>query len=137
MVRTTTRTSSRRQHAIRNGYRSGLEEEVGADLAERGVEFEFEQLVVRYEVPVRRARYTPDFRLLRTGILVETKGRFTAADRRKHLQVRESNPDLDIRFVFQNPNAKLYKGSKTTYAQWCDRHGFIWAAKRIPEEWCC
>lgn len=128
------RTSSRRAHAIANGYRSGLEESTGADLRSRGVPYEFEKLVLSYERPP--GRYKPDFHLLDNGVIVETKGRFTGADRSKHLLVRKSNPDADIRFVFQNPNAKLYKGSKTTYAQWCDKHGFLWAAKTIPQEWC-
>lgn len=42
---------------------------------------------------------------------------------------------MDIRFVFQNPKNKLYKRSKTTYADWCDKHGFKWATKVIPSSW--
>ena len=30
---------------------------------------------------------------------------------------------------------KIYKGSKTTYGAWADRHGFKWAEGSIPEEW--
>jgi len=37
--------------------------------------------------------------------------------------------------VFSNQNAKLYKGSPTTYGQWCEKHGFAYANKTIPEEW--
>ena len=44
--------------------------------------------------------------MLYNGIIIETKGRFTAADRRKHLLVRKQHPHLDIRFVFENSNAK-------------------------------
>jgi len=49
--------------------------------------------------------------------------------------VKKQWPKMDIRFVFQNANNKLNKRSKTTYAQWADKHGFPWAHKRIPEEW--
>ena len=44
-------------------------------------------------------------------------------------------PELDIRFVLQSPNGKIYKGSKTTYAEWCNKNGFKWANKEIPQEW--
>ena len=120
-------------HAIKHGYRSGLEDKVAKDLEDRGVDYEYETLKMSYDVSESRT-YTPDF-ILPNGIVVETKGRFTTADRKKHLLVQAQHPKTDIRFVFQNPNAKLYKGSKTTYAQWCDKNGFKWAAKRIPDEW--
>lgn len=60
---------------------------------------------------------------------------FETADRKKHLLIREQYPHLDIRFVFQNPNNKLYKGSKTTYAMWCEKYGFKYATKLIPTAW--
>jgi hypothetical protein len=85
-------------------------------------------------VPATKHKYTPDFKLS-NGIYIETKGRFLLDDRKKHLYIKEQYPDLDIRFVFQNPKTKLYKGSKTTYANWCDKHGFKWAAKTIPLDW--
>ena len=66
---------------------------------------------------------------------METKGRFTVSDRQKHLLIKEQQPELDIRFVFSNQNAKLYKGSKTTYAQWCEKNGFQYAHKTIPDDW--
>jgi len=121
------------RQAIKYGYRSGLEESVAKDLETRGIKYEYETKGISYEVAETRT-YTPDF-ILPNGIIVETKGRFVTADRKKHLLIQKQYPQYDIRFVFQNPRAKLYKGSKTTYAQWCDKHGFIWAEKRIPDEW--
>lgn len=53
----------------------------------------------------------------------------------KHLQIRESNPTIDIRFVFGNPNNKINPNSKTRYRDWCDQHGFKWAHGRVPKEW--
>ena len=32
-------------------------------------------------------------------------------------------------------NKKIYKGSKTSHADWAERHGFDWAHKKIPVEW--
>ena len=45
------------------------------------------------------------------------------------------HPECDIRFVFANAKNKLYKSSKTTYGDWCNRHGFDWAEKTVPREW--
>ena len=56
-------------------------------------------------------------------------------DRKKHLLVKEQNPELDIRLVFQSAKSKLRKGSKTTYADYCDKHGIRWAEKIIPQAW--
>jgi Phage endonuclease I len=70
------------------------------------------------------ARYIPDFRLP-NGVLVESKGYFSARDRRKMLQVVRDNPELDIRLVFQRANNRLTKSPNSmTYGQWCDKHGF-------------
>jgi hypothetical protein len=99
------------------------------------VEFDFEALTIKYEKPARVSKYTPDFRLLRNGIIVETKGRFVTADRQKHLLIKAQHPNLDIRFVFDNPNARISKQSRTTYAMWCEKYGFRYAKKSIPQEW--
>ena len=126
-------TSERRRHAIRNGYRSGLEDDISVDLKKRGVSFKYETLKIKWTL-LENKTYTPDF-VLPNGIIVESKGRFVAADRKKHLKVKEQHPDLDIRFVFSNSKAKLNKGAKSTYGDWCDKYGFTYADKRIPDEW--
>jgi hypothetical protein len=123
-----------RQQAIKHGWRSGLEERVAKELTEAGIGYEYESVKVKYDVHETRT-YTPDFILKKGYVIVETKGRFTTADRKKHLLIKKQHPKLDIRFVFQNSRAKLYKGAKSTYADWCDKHGFQYADKSIPEEW--
>ena len=119
--------------ALKHGYRSGLEDKVAEQLKKSGLKVEYEKLKIHYRVEEERT-YTPDFQLP-NGIIIETKGRFVLADRMKHLRIKEQHPDLDIRFVFSNPYAKIRKGSKTTYADWCDKHKFKWANKLVPEEW--
>jgi len=114
-------------------FRSGLEERTSKYLKKLKVKFTYEKLKIKWQ-DLRYRTYTPDF-VLANGIIVETKGRFIVSDRQKHLMIKEQHPDLDIRFVFSNPNSKLYKGSKTTYADWCDKHGFKWAKEEIPLEW--
>jgi hypothetical protein len=132
----TTSSDRHRYHGVARGYRSGLEEAVADDLRARGEPALFEKqhgLVIRYVVDAE-SRYTPDF-VLRNGVIVETKGRFLASDRTKHLRIKRQHPQYDIRFVFERPNARLSKTSTTTYAEWCDKHGFLWAAKRVPDSW--
>jgi hypothetical protein len=125
--------SNLRARAIKEGYRSGLEEDTARYLTERGIWYTYEEKKLKW-VDLRHRSYTPDF-ILHNGIVVETKGRFTNDDRRKHIAIKDQYPDLDLRFVFTNSRAKLYKGSKTTYADWCKKHGFLYADKVIPDDW--
>ena len=115
-------------------YRSGLEKTIAADLKSKGVLVKYETFKVAYLKPITSHKYTPDF-LLPNGIIIEAKGLFSTQDRKKHILVKEQHPALDIRFVFSSSKKKLYKGSKTTYADWCKRHGFLYADKAIPKEW--
>jgi hypothetical protein len=119
---------------LKYGFRSGLEEKVAAQLVQAGVPVVFEQLKLKYTTPATDHVYTPDFELP-NGIIVETKGRFLPVDRKKHLLVKAQNPEKDIRFVFSNSKSKITKTSKTTYAAWCEKHGFQYADKLIPEAW--
>jgi hypothetical protein len=123
-----------KQVAIKYGFRSGLEERVAEQLDQLGIEYTYEKVKLKYIKPASQHVYTPDF-VLANGIIVETKGRFLAPDRQKHILVKRHNPDLDIRFVFSNSNARISKASKTTYAMWCRKHGYQFADKTIPEEW--
>lgn len=122
-----------RFHGIAAGYRSGLEEEMANNLKERGVSFTYEEEKIKW-LDSKERTYTPDF-VLSNGIIVETKGRFVSSDRRKHKEIKEQYPDKDIRFVFSNSRAKLYKGAKSTYGDWCDKNGFLYSDKTIPDEW--
>lgn len=123
-----------RRSATDRGFRSGLEEDVADQLAAAGVEAGYETNRLVYTVPAKERFYTPDF-ILPNGIAIECKGRFDREDRMKHLAIKESNPGLDLRFVFSNPSNKIYKGSKTSYRVWCMKHQFKWAHKRVPQEW--
>lgn len=65
----------------------------------------------------------------------ETKGLWEADDRKKHLLIREQYPMLDIRLVFSSSRSKIYKGSPTSYGEWCEKHSILFADKLIPLEW--
>jgi len=114
-------------------YRSGLEDQIAAFLEPLQKELRYEKLKIEWEDLSYRT-YTPDFEL-DNGIIIETKGMFDNADRRKHIAIKEQHPELDIRFVFSNAKAKLYKGAKSSYCDWCNKHGFKWAHRVIPQEW--
>ena len=119
--------------ARKYGYRSGLELKVSDYLKEHKVKFTYEAVKIEWEDLAYRT-YTPDF-VLFNGIIIETKGMFTAADRRKHLAIKKQHPKLDIRFVFENSRRKLRKGAKSTYGEWCIRFGFRYYDRVIPEDW--
>lgn len=116
----------------RSDFRSGLEYEVAKQLDGEGIAFEYEHRKIPYQR--KPSTYLVDFELP-NGILVETKGRFTSVDRAKHLLIKQQHPEYDIRFVFSRSSSKLYKGSTTTYATWCEKHGFKYADKEVPKEW--
>ena len=113
-------------------YRSGLEEKVANLLDGLGVTYEYESTRVPYTI---QHHYCPDF-ILPNHVLLETKGYWDAADRRKIKAVKKDNPDLDLRMVFQAPFNKISKKSKTTYAMWCEKHDIPWTSfHNIPIEW--
>ena len=128
------RISKVRAAAIKHGYRSGFEHKIADQLTENKNKFEYETTVIKYTKPETHHTYTIDF-TLPNGILIETKGRWVLEDRKKHLLIKAQHPELDIRIVFQNPNGKIRKGSKTTYADFCNKHGIEWAEKTIPADW--
>lgn len=127
-------TAAHRTTLISKGFRSGLEERIAQELTELGVGYTYEEEVIEYLKPARVSKYTPDF-VLENGIIIETKGRFLTADRQKHLLVKKQHPDKDIRFVFSRSKTKISKQSKTTYADWCEKNGFLYADLTIPDEW--
>lgn len=66
---------------------------------------------------------------------IEVKGYFDPAARQKMLYVMESNPDADVRMVFQVDN-KLHKLRETRYSDWCKKHNIKYhIGLRLPDEW--
>jgi len=118
------------------GFRSKLEAGVNQQLVDSGIKFSYEGKLnkIKYVKPVTHHTYMSDF-LLENGIIIEAKGFFDVSDRKKHLYIKEQYPEFDIRFLFMNSNSKIRKRSPTSYAKWCDKHGFRWADKVIPEAW--
>lgn len=113
-------------------FRSGSEERVAQVLTNLGVSFEYEPHKIAYTI---QANYIPDF-VLPNGIYLEVKGIWDPADRRKMMQVRKDNPDLDIRMVFDTPYKTINKNSLTSYKDFCEKNGILWCRTgAIPPEW--
>ena len=113
-------------------FRSKLEEKVADLLEGLGVLYEYESEKLSYTIS---HNYTPDFRLP-NNIYLEAKGYWDPEDRRKILAVQKANPETDLRMVFQSPYNTISKRSKTTYAQWCEKHKIKWAHyNQIPLDW--
>lgn len=124
-------------------FKSKLEEEFNNFLTKKKIKFGYEDFKISYLKPEKASKYTPDFICPTNNnlrIIFETKGQFLTSDRRKHLQIKEQYPNLDIRFVFSNSKNKIGKKSKTTYAKWCELKGFKFhciqsTGKFLPDEW--
>ena len=121
------------QSAMKHGYRSGLEMKISDYLKEHGVPVVYESIKIEWEDLMYRT-YTPDF-VLPNGIIIESKGRFVASDRRKHIEIKKQHPKLDIRFVFYNSKNKISKGAKSTYQDWCNKNNFLYYDRIVPLEW--
>jgi hypothetical protein len=131
--------NSKRANALKYGYKSGLEQTVAEQIKSTEYDLKYETEIINYIIPERKAKYTPDFVFIKRNgnfMFIETKGRWTTADRQKMKHVLASNPGVDIRMVFQNPNQRLSKTSKTTYAEFALKLGIQHVAKKdIPAEW--
>ena len=131
--------NGKRAEAYKYGYKSGLELTVSEQIKSTEYPLNYETETLNYIVPERKAKYTPDFVFVKKNgsfMFIETKGRWTSADRLKMKHVLASNPGIDIRMVFQNPNQRLTKTSKTTYAEFALKLGIQHVAKKdIPAEW--
>jgi len=103
--------------------KSGLEELVYKYLQKNNLKFEYETLKINYFQPEQKKTYTPDFPI-QDCFIIETKGLFNSADRKKMKTIKAQNPDLDIRFIFSNSKTKIGKKSLTTYGKWCEMFGF-------------
>ena len=132
-------TSKTRQAAYKHGYKSGLELSVSEQITEAAYPLNYETETLNYTVPETKHKYTPDFVFTKRNgeiMYVETKGRWTVADRKKMKHVLTSNPEIDIRMVFQNPNQRISKNSKTTYEAYANKLGITHVAKKqIPDVW--
>ena len=119
--------------------KSGLEEVVFNFLKENQCSFKYEGMKITYFQPAIKKTYRPDFPI-KGSFIIETKGAFNSADRKKMKLVKKQNPKLDIRFIFSNSKTKIGKKSLTTYGKWCEMFNFPYhcvtsTKQTFPTEW--
>lgn len=114
-------------------YKSKLEANFAQQAQKQGLHFDYEPERFAY---TRLGHYTPDWRIA-PGVFIETKGYLAPSNRANLLSFREQHPNIIILLLFANAENKLNSRSDTTYAQWAERHGFVWADFRsgVPVEW--
>ena len=115
-------------------FKNKFEKRIGSTLGDLGYNMDYERDRIEY---VTHHKYNPDFSLEKkdgSTMHLETKGIWESSDRAKHLAVRAQHPELDIRLVLY-ADYKIYKGSKTSYSQWCDKKGIKWCVQEVPQEW--
>ncbi len=114
-------------------YKSKLEIEVANYLGDYA---EYEPEYLEFIQPPKQRRYCPDFKT-KANVFIECKGKWVTEDRLKHVWLREQHPDKRIVLLFQNPDVKINKRSKTTYGDWATKNGlewYDWRTKEIPKE---
>lgn len=144
--------TKKRKQAIAAGFRSGLEEETAKTLDFHKVKYVFEPADMKLDWFVKSRKrslscavcesheiiethaYTVDFALEDGKVLLESKGRFMSADRVKMEAIQNLYPNKLVIMLFANPNARISKGSKTRYKDWCDKKNMKWLDFR-DKEW--
>lgn len=112
-------------------YRSKFEEEVDKWFGDRAC-YECEK--IEYEKPSEKHFYTPDF--TNGNVRYEVKGRFRDIDEaKKYLFIRDSNPDLDLRFIIASEKTMMPRSKKTTIKQWLEKNGFtVYVWGKMPKK---
>lgn len=124
--------SKKKQNEFKSKFEGYVAEYLGED-------YQYEVAKLDFIQPQQKRKYTPDFQIAE-NTFIECKGIFSADDRKKMLWVREQHPDKTFLLLFYNANQKLRKGSSTSYSDWADKNGFVWAdwykeGRKIPDNW--
>lgn len=118
--------------------RSRFEEKFEKELIALGVKYVYEKVATYFTPPSKQRRKTFDWHLtLASGkeIIIETKGYWDSPARLAELECIKQHPELDIRYVFTDSSKPIRKGSKTTYADVCQRNGVLYADGTVPRSW--
>lgn len=112
-------------------FKSKLEVRISKELKKQKAQYE----VDAFDYVIKK-KYVCDFTVpTKHGpVYLEVKGYFSQEDRAKMRAVKECNPNIDIRLVFDRDN-KLSKKSKMTYGEWADKYGFPYAIGGVPKGW--
>jgi len=124
--------------------KSKLEHRTWAQLKGRGWKYESERIPYLFPIHLgicgdckskdvsKRRTYIPDF--TKGTRHIEAKGKLDAQARVKLLAIKSSNPELDLRLVFQTDNWTTKKHTQR-YTDWATKHGFPCCVREIPKSW--
>ena len=114
----------------KGNYKSFFEKKVSVYLSNKYKQINYELIKIPYVIPESHHLYLTDFYIDYKGVrfYLETKGNFTISDRKKMLNIIKSNPNINLIMVFQRPENKINKKSKTTYSKWCEKNGIDWCS---------
>jgi hypothetical protein len=110
-------------------YKSNFERDVAAFF---GDQVQYEPDKIPFTQPAVDRTYNPDFKL-KKNVYLETKGKLTLEDRKKHIWIKEQHPEITIIFLFMNSNNTLTRQSKTTYAMWAEEQEIPWYCWRVKK----
>jgi hypothetical protein len=118
---------------------SKFEESFEKTLIAGGVVYTYEAIKVKFTPPAKERTKTWDW-LIETDsgktFVCETKGYWSPRNRLDETEAIHQNT-ADVRYCFQRAKTPIRKGSKTTYADWCDKNGILWCEGTIPPSWLC
>lgn len=115
-------------------FKSNWERKIATELEALNIPLQYEVDVLEYTIPESNHKYKPDFKVGKDRY-IEAKGIFDRKDREKILLIKERYPKIKIFLAFMNARQKIYKGSKTTYGDWCDKHGIEWSHGGVKKSW--
>lgn len=114
-------------------YKSNFERDVHAYY---GNKIKYEEDKILFTQPAVERYYLPDFKVYK-NIYLETKGKLTLEDRKKHQWIKEQHPEILIIFIFMNSRNLITRKSKTTYGDWADSTGipyYCWRTNPPPKD---
>ena len=117
-------SASARRYAKMAGLKSMLEVRSQAWFENRNIPFKYEG--ERWNYQYEPQTYRPDFNINEEWS-IECKGKLTKEVRKKLLAIIKSNPNKKLFMVFEKPDNRINRGSKTTYADWANKHGIPWS----------
>lgn len=115
-------------------FKSRWERTIATELEKYKIPLQYEVDRLSYTIPESVHTYRPDFKISDT-LYIEAKGIWDRKDREKILLIKQQYPKVTVCMAFQNANQKIYKRSKTTYAEWCEKNDIKWCHQGIRSEW--
>jgi hypothetical protein len=106
-----------------NQRRSKLEQDFEKILQDLNINYTYESTIISYIIPESSHKYKVDWSFDKP-IFIETKGWLSSSiERKKYELIKKQYPNLDLRFIFANPN-KYCGGTKYSHATWAKKQGF-------------